>query len=365
MRNIEALRNYFLGKDPQLKETLADNSLRLIGIPGREFVLRAELIRRLKELKDTLDKEDERLQDEIDDLIQETERLDNKFDNYVNILDFEHTLENYYTKQQVDALLAVIPRFSIEVVQELPNPLSASPTTIYLVPADETEQSNYYNEYILVNNSWELVGTTKIDMSDYYTKEEVDDSFVEKSGDTMTGTLVAPNIIVGSNNSIIGNSSMTNGTDNIATGDNSHAEGQGTVAGYDMQSVSGAYNINTSTEELDLPTQTRILTLMTQRVIGGTETAENLRKAETVKTSYEEGVYAEQVGNGLLGTKDEYKSNAYTLDWEGNGWFAGDVYVGSTSGTHKDEGSKKLVTEDEVMRLLQDFATTNGLNMPT
>jgi hypothetical protein len=36
------------------------------------------------------------------------------------------------------------------------------------------------------------------------------------------------------------------------------------------------------------------------------------------------------------------------LDWDGNAWFAGDVYVGSTSGTNKDSGSKKLATETYV-----------------
>ncbi len=50
------------------------------------------------------------------------------------------------------------------------------------------------------------------------------------------------------------------------------------------------------------------------------------------------------VGNG---TTSKY-SNAHTLDWEGNAWFAGDVYVGSTSGTNKDDGSKKLATEEYV-----------------
>ena len=34
---------------------------------------------------------------------------------------------------------------------------------------------------------------------------------------------------------------------------------------------------------------------------------------------------ADIVGNG---TSDENRSNAYTLDWEGNGWYSGDVYVG-------------------------------------
>lgn len=55
--------------------------------------------------------------------------------------------------------------------------------------------------------------------------------------------------------------------------------------------------------------------------------------------------YAHIVGNG---TSDTERSNAHTLDWEGNAWYSGDVYVGSTSGTNKDEGSKKLATEEYV-----------------
>ena len=55
------------------------------------------------------------------------------------------------------------------------------------------------------------------------------------------------------------------------------------------------------------------------------------------------GKYAHIVGNGTSAKR----SNAYTLDWDGNGWFAGDVYVGSTSGTNKDLGSKKLIKEGD------------------
>lgn len=65
----------------------------------------------------------------------------------------------------------------------------------------------------------------------------------------------------------------------------------------------------------------------------------------------EDGTYAHIVGNG---TDDENRSNAYALDWQGNGWFAGDVYVGSTSGIDKDEGSKKLATEDFVTEKIED-----------
>lgn len=64
------------------------------------------------------------------------------------------------------------------------------------------------------------------------------------------------------------------------------------------------------------------------------------------KTGGEGAKLAHIVGNG---TEENARSNAHTLDWEGNAWFAGDVYVGSTSGTNKDEGSKKLATEEQVV----------------
>jgi hypothetical protein len=50
------------------------------------------------------------------------------------------------------------------------------------------------------------------------------------------------------------------------------------------------------------------------------------------------------VGNG----SEAGRSNAHTLDWDGNAWFSGDVYVGSTSGTNKDNGSVKLVKETDL-----------------
>lgn len=54
------------------------------------------------------------------------------------------------------------------------------------------------------------------------------------------------------------------------------------------------------------------------------------------------------------------RSNAHTLDWSGNAWFAGDVYVGSTSGKNKDEGSKKLATEDDLAAKADKPTTTEA-----
>ena len=67
--------------------------------------------------------------------------------------------------------------------------------------------------------------------------------------------------------------------------------------------------------------------------------------------------YIHIAGNGDWNAR----SNAHTLDWEGNAWFSGDVYIGSTSGVNKDEGSKKLATEEYVDNNKVDCSVENGV----
>lgn len=100
-----------------------------------------------------------------------------------------------------------------------------------------------------------------------------------------------------------GNYSHAEGWGTNAYGKSSHAEGEGIEAYGECQHVQGRYNI-----------------------------------------ADEEGVYAHIVGNGSIGNL----SNTHTLDWDGNAWFAGDIYVGSTSGTNRDEGSRKLITAEDI-----------------
>ena len=106
----------------------------------------------------------------------------------------------------------------------------------------------------------------------------------------------------GNKTKAIGFASHAEGSATEASGITAHAEGDHTVASGDTSHVQGRYNIPNDN-------------------------------------------YADVIGNGSSNTD---RSNAYTMDWNGNTWFAGDVYVGSTSGTNKDEGSKKLATEEYV-----------------
>lgn len=107
-----------------------------------------------------------------------------------------------------------------------------------------------------------------------------------------------------------GFAALAEGVETESSGNGSHAEGYGTKANHNSQHVEGWYNI----------------------------------EDDSTNSALQKGNYVHIVGNGTSSAK----SNAHTLDWSGNAWFAGDVYVGSTSGTNKDAGSKKLITADEV-----------------
>ena len=85
-------------------------------------------------------------------------------------------------------LVDLLPQFAIEVVQTLPVS-DISTTTIYLVPASDPEQGNYYEEYIYVNNAWELVGTTAVDLTGYYTSAQVDTLLAAKANTSSLATV--------------------------------------------------------------------------------------------------------------------------------------------------------------------------------
>lgn len=113
----------------------------------------------------------------------------------------------------------------------------------------------------------------------------------------------------------LGKNAIAVGDNTKASAEDAHAEGKETIASSEYQHVQGKYNI---------------------------EDADNK--------------YAHIVGNG----DPSNRSNAHTLDWDGSGWFQGDVYVGSTSGTHQDEGSKKLITAEDILDM--ELITTEDID---
>ena len=131
------------------------------------------------------------------------------------------------------------------------------------------------------------------------------------SGDSNTATGVAA-CAEGAYTDAKGYAAHSEGMATVAEASYSHAEGQHTVAKSTTQHVQGRYNIE--------------------------DTA---------------GKYAHIVGNGNSAYGETTYSNAHTLDWQGNAWFSGDVYVGG-SGQDDSNNVKRLVTRDEVLALIEE-----------
>jgi hypothetical protein len=93
-------------------------------------------------------------------------------------------LKNYYKKsetysqEEVNALIGNLTRLTLQVVQELPE--VGTEHIIYLVPNNESG-NNVYEEWLFVQSKWEMIGTTEVDLSNYYTKEEIDNLLSQNS----------------------------------------------------------------------------------------------------------------------------------------------------------------------------------------
>ena len=142
----------------------------------------------------------------------------------------------------------------------------------------------------LSSNDYTVEEKTKL--SELPTKTELNDELVKKLNvDEAVGkkTEQGGEVFNGymSNNTASGPNSHAEGDRTIANGERSHAEGYATIASGKCQHVQGKHN-----------------------------------KEDT------ENKYAHIVGNG---TSNGHRSNAHTLDWDGNAWYQGDIRIGGTS----------------------------------
>jgi hypothetical protein len=74
-----------------------------------------------------------------------------------------------YTQAEVNQLIGAISSMHFEKVDERPN--VGESNVIYLVPNSKIQTENIYDEYIFINNAWEIIGNTEISL-DGYAKEE-------------------------------------------------------------------------------------------------------------------------------------------------------------------------------------------------
>lgn len=105
--------------------------------------------------------------------------------NTVNNLTNYYKKSETYTQAEVDALISAVVTIDIEVVQTLPT-TDISTTTIYLLPKQTAGTDDVYDEYINTTGTsagWELIGSTQVDLSNYYNKTQVDNLLATKNDD--------------------------------------------------------------------------------------------------------------------------------------------------------------------------------------
>ena len=168
-----------------------------------------------------------------------------------------------------------------ETIDTMPSNLKNGIASGSLRTAKSTEESDSYKlgQYAFAEGSWTKASGLSSHAEGYSAIASGDYSHAEGYGTTAK------------------HASHAEGEGTTASGNYSHAQGYNTIAKGNYSHVEGKLNIEDT-----------------------------------------ENKCAHIVGNG----KYNDRSNAHTLDWQGNAWFAGDVYTGSTSGTNKDDGSVKL-----------------------
>ena len=139
-----------------------------------------------------------------------------------------------------------------------------------------------------------------------------------------------------------GRGSHAEGNGTIASGDVSHAEGQTTTASGGSSHAEGA-GTTASGEKSHAEGLQTIANHASQHVFG----EYNVADPSTANTS-SRGTYIEIVGNGTKNGKTESRSNARTLDWDGNEVLAGGLTVGAAGITI----GNTTITESQLTYLL-------------
>ena len=76
------------------------------------------------------------------------------------------------SKLYTDNIFSHIVSFKVEIVDSLPE-TDIDPHVIYFLKRENPSgEEDFYYEYMYINNSWELIGSTQLDLSPYWTIEQ-------------------------------------------------------------------------------------------------------------------------------------------------------------------------------------------------
>ena len=191
-------------------------------------------------------------------------------------------------------------------------------TTMSFSRPTETVNTSYLTH--IIDTSVEIVvleGVLENEISSYALSNDVEiknSLSMNRSGNSIIGL---NSTALGGYNVAQGNYSFAEGLYTIAKGIGSHAEGNSTIASNSYQHVQGKYNIEDT-----------------------------------------ENKYAHIVGNG----GGSIRSNAHTLDWNGNAWYQGNVTINGTPTENNHLVTKKYVDDiTESLSNIDEYITETEL----
>lgn len=223
--------------------------------------------------------------------------------------------------------------------------------------SDFTNDENFITSDDIPQSDWEVATTTSV-------------SYIKNKPPVWSGTGTSSVVLNNSNNIASGSYSFVEGVqqygsqntsaydstkfDRGATGNASHSEGQATSASYTASHAEGIHTIasGASAHAEGYHSEARgsqshaegsgnVANSASQHVFG------EYNEVDTTGTSTTRGTYVEIVGNGT----DSSRSNARTLDWNGNEILAGKLTVGSTATATND-----VPTLGQVQQLIGSIA---------
>ena len=157
-----------------------------------------------------------------------------------------------------------------------------------------------------------------------------------------------------------GYASHAEGESTVASNDDAHTEGIGTIASGKYSHAEGKYT-TASAESSHASGEVTTASTRGQMVIGTYNIPDNT-EVNLHPSQYDGfGKYAFIVGNGY---DEGTESNAHTLDWSGNSWYAGTVSAGTIASpatvTNNNDLTTKAYVDNAVTSL--NFCTESEIN---
>lgn len=313
-----------------------------------------------------------------------------KTSDLTNDSDFvaQSELSDYATKDYVEGVIAGVETGMLKrsIVSTLPSS-GIDENTIYMVERSESESGNVYDEYMYVGSSWEKIGSTDVDLTDYWKKSDLTftNGLTESNG-TVSWNLFGRIRSGNGERSILEGTATNAGVDAHAEGEYtkangaaSHAEGESTTASGYASHAEGKQTFATQYGAHAEGNYTQAAGNYShaegQRTIasGSCAHAEGYWTTATASNSHAEGRYNIEDNNNIFqniagnGTADNARSNSFARDWNGNEYLAGNLFVNCSDYTTdanglttENAGGSKVATEDYVDQAIADIPTGGG-----